>query len=67
MLDHRTRLQFLRSLAMPHPESIELADLGFDEWAARLPVEDVATLVDQKTGAPIRWVPGEGWQWDSGE
>jgi hypothetical protein len=61
-LDHRKREQLLRSLAMPHAETSELAEAGLLDWADRLPAEDGAGLVDNSSGKPVRWFPGEGWR-----
>ena len=58
-LYRRRREALERSLASPHPETAELHDLGFDEWAASLPEAD--GLVDPQAGTPVRWEPGEGW------
>ncbi len=55
------REELRRSLENPHSESADLAELGLEEWARSLPVENVAELVDTEAGKPIRWVPGEGW------
>jgi Arc/MetJ-type ribon-helix-helix transcriptional regulator len=60
-LKRRRREDLQRSLRNPHPESEQLAEAGFDEWAGGLPEEDAAGLVDMKAGTPVRWVPGEGW------
>jgi hypothetical protein len=60
-LTRRRREDLRRSLRSPHPESEQLAEAGFGEWASGLPEEDVADLVDMKAGTPIRWVPGDGW------
>jgi hypothetical protein len=60
-LQHRLRAELRRSLLAPHPEVEQLAELGFDEWASRLPEEDTSGLVDDGAGTAIRWVPGEGW------
>jgi Arc/MetJ-type ribon-helix-helix transcriptional regulator len=60
-LQRRRRAELRRSLRNPHPESGHLAEAGFGEWAASLPAEEVADLVDVKAGTPVRWVPGEGW------
>jgi len=49
-----------RSLEHPHPEAAELAEMGLDEWGARLPEGDEG-LVDVSAGKPVRWVAGEGW------
>ena len=60
-LQRRRREQLKRSLRSPHPESEQLAEQGFEDWAGSLPAEDAADLVDLKAGTPVRWVPGEGW------
>ena len=60
-LDHRRRLELRRSLQNPHPESLELAEQGLDEWSQELPEEDAQSLIDTRTLKPIRWVPGQGW------
>jgi Arc/MetJ-type ribon-helix-helix transcriptional regulator len=60
-LEHRRRQELRRSLVAPHPESKELAEAGFDEWARALPDEDAAGLVDPSSGTAVRWVEGEGW------
>jgi hypothetical protein len=60
-LERRRREQLERSLRNPHPEAADLADAGFEDWAASLPEEDAAGLVDARAGRAVRWVPGEGW------
>ncbi|MBI2755183.1 MAG: hypothetical protein HYX52_00575 [Chloroflexi bacterium] len=60
-LDRRRRELLQHSLRSPHPETAELADAGFEEWASSLPEEDAAGLVDLRAGTDVRWVPGEGW------
>ena len=60
-LDQRRREELRKSLESPHPESDHFAEIGFDEWAERLPDESASDLVDLEGGAPLRWVPGEGW------
>lgn len=60
-LVRRRRAELRRSLHDPHPESAELAELGFEEWARGLPAEDVEGLVDSRAGKAVRWVPGQGW------
>jgi Arc/MetJ-type ribon-helix-helix transcriptional regulator len=60
-LHRRRRAELRRSLQNPHPESAELAEQGFQEWARGLPEEDTEALVDSGAGKPVRWVPGEGW------
>jgi Arc/MetJ-type ribon-helix-helix transcriptional regulator len=59
---HRRQREALRqSLQAPHPDSAQLAEEGFDEWAESLPEEDAADLVDRRGGTPVRWTPGRGW------
>ena len=60
-LERRRRERLQHSLRSPHPETAELADAGFEEWASSLPEEDAAGLVDARAGTEVRWVPGEGW------
>ena len=60
-LKRRQRDLLRRSLASPHPEASELADAGFDEWAAGLPRGEGEELVDARRGSRVRWVPGRGW------
>lgn len=60
-LRRRRRETLRRSLRSPHPESVQLAEAGFDAWAESLPRDNVADLVDVKAGTPVRWVPGRGW------
>jgi Arc/MetJ-type ribon-helix-helix transcriptional regulator len=60
-LDRRRREELHRSLQNPHPESAELAEQGFGEWARGLPEEDTEALLDGNLGKPVRWVSGQGW------
>ena len=55
------RQKLHRSLQSPHPETRELAQAGFEEWANGLPREEVSDLVDVRTGRSVRRVPGWGW------
>jgi hypothetical protein len=64
-LDRRRRVELRRSLDNPHPESTELAEQGLQEWAQGLPEEDVESLVDPRSGTPVRWIPGQGWVEDN--
>jgi hypothetical protein len=59
-LVRRRRERLLQSLQMPHPESRELDDAEFLDWAAHLPDADDG-LLDQTAGKAVRWVEGEGW------
>jgi hypothetical protein len=60
-LDRRRRAELRRSLRNPHPETVELADQGLEEWSRGLPEEDTEALVVTGTGKPIRWIPSVGW------
>ena len=60
-LARRRRADLHRSMRNPHPEGVELAQQGFDEWVRGLPEEDAGALVDPSAGKAIRWIPGEGW------
>jgi hypothetical protein len=60
-INRRRREELRRSLHNPHPESEQLAEEGFDEWADGLPDEDAGDLVDFNAGTPVRWTPGKGW------
>ena len=64
-LDRRRRDELRLSLENPHPESVELAEQGLDEWSRSLPIEDSESLVDYSAGTPVRWIPGEGWVGES--
>src|SRR5213594_1588135 len=57
----RQREDLRRSLAQPHPEAMELADAGIEEWGSGSRPGDASELLDPAGGKPIRWVPGKGW------
>ncbi|MFA5504867.1 MAG: ribbon-helix-helix domain-containing protein [Vulcanimicrobiota bacterium] len=57
----RRRLELLRaSLAIPHPESSEFAELGIENWVEAGSEEP--RLLDPKGGQEVRWIPEMGWQ-----
>ena len=58
-LQRRRRAALLQSVANPHPETTELADIGIGDWVTDLPKEN--DLVDLSTGTAVRWVEGRGW------
>lgn len=60
-LQRRRRAELRRSLGNPHPDTGDLVEDGFYEWARSLPAEEAAGLVDVSTGTAVRWIPGEGW------
>lgn len=57
----RRREELRRSMASPHPESTELAEAGFGEWAAGSQRGESEELLDPEAGKPIRWLAGKGW------
>lgn len=62
-LDRRRREALLRSLATPHPETLESSDAPLADWTRDLPNED--DLVDIAAGKRVRWVEGRGWVQES--
>jgi hypothetical protein len=60
-LQRRRREALRRSLEAPHPESVQTADLGFEEWVSEPPAGEAEGLVDPQAGREVRWVPGRGW------
>jgi hypothetical protein len=58
-LQRRRREALLQSLANPHPETTEMADIGIGDWVNDIPAE--SDLVDLSSGTPVRWVEGRGW------
>ncbi|MCX5954531.1 MAG: ribbon-helix-helix domain-containing protein [Cyanobacteria bacterium] len=60
-LQRRQRLELLRSLEAPHPDSAATAALGLADWAEALPEGD-SDLLDPSAGEPVHWRPESGWQ-----
>jgi hypothetical protein len=58
-LQRRQRLELLRSLEAPHPDSAATAALA--DWAEALPETD-SDLLDPSAGEPVHWRPESGWQ-----
>lgn len=58
-LRRRRREALRQSVANPHPETTELANVGLGDWVKDLPEEK--DLVDVSKGTPVRWVEGRGW------
>jgi len=42
----------------PHPETVDLADAGLEDWTADLPADE--GLVDVTAGTAVRWIEGKG-------
>lgn len=60
-LQRRQRLELLRSLEAPHPDSAATAALGLADWAEALPEGD-SDLLDPSAGELVHWRPESGWQ-----
>lgn len=60
-LQRRQRLELLRSLEAPHPDSAATAALGLADWAEALSEGD-SDLLDPSAGVPLHWRPESGWQ-----
>ncbi len=59
-LDRRKRDELQKSLQNPHPESLEMAKLGMNEWADQSAAGD-EDLLDLSSGRRVLWNPGKGW------
>lgn len=59
-LDRRRSEQLRQSLRHPHPESLEMADVGFAPWADGLS-GDASDLIAPGAGEEVRWTFEHGW------
>lgn len=59
-IEARRRQELLDSVANPHPQSEEVAEVGFGEWSEMASQED-EELLDPTAGTTVRWNRGEGW------
>ena len=59
-LRRRRREQLRLSLENPHRDSVELAEVGLEDWAQGLPEED-ASLINLRAAKRVKWIPGRGW------
>jgi hypothetical protein len=59
-LDLRRYEQLRKSLSQPHPESLEMAEVGFPTWAEGLP-DDASGLIAPGAGEGVRWTADRGW------
>ncbi|MBT9587176.1 hypothetical protein IV102_27785 [bacterium] len=60
-LERRRKERLLQCLQHPHPESVDMADLGFREWVC-LATEEDADLIDPESLRNVRWDAQKGWQ-----
>lgn len=60
-LKRRRRLELLRSLDSPHPESLATAALRLQTLGDSLPDHD-GDLLDPAAGLPLSWNTPQGWQ-----
>jgi hypothetical protein len=59
-LEWRQREQLRLSLSEPHPESMQTAEWGIQQWVLSADERD-ADLLDQEAGKRVCWEPGQGW------
>lgn len=59
-LDRRRNEQLRQSLSHPHPESLEMSEVGFSTWAEGLS-EDASDLIAPGAGEGVRWTADRGW------
>ena len=60
-LKHRRRLELLRSVEDPHPDSLAIAALGLKSWHQGLSAGD-SDLLDPSAGVQLHWDMAQGWQ-----
>ena len=60
-LERRRRAGLVESLDHPHPESIEVAEAGIEDWFDRAAPGDT-DLVVKDGGRAIRWSAERGWE-----
>jgi hypothetical protein len=53
--------ELLRSLEMPHSESLDVAQLGMADWTANILAQDGDPRVNEAEGNAVHWVEGTGW------
>jgi hypothetical protein len=59
-LDRRRTEQLRKSLTQPHPESLEMAEVGFAAWAQGFP-NDASDLIAPGAGEGVKWTADRGW------
>jgi len=59
-LERRRRRELERSLRNPHVESVQVAEMGVEDWGRGSVVDD-EDLVDPAGGRVLRWDPDTGW------
>ncbi|MCW5867330.1 MAG: hypothetical protein KIS61_08685 [Candidatus Eremiobacteraeota bacterium] len=60
-LNRRRKERLIHCLQKPHPESVDMAECGFQEWVA-MAAEGDSDLIDPARLRPIQWEPGIGWK-----
>jgi post-segregation antitoxin (ccd killing protein) len=65
-IERRRREGLLTSIRSPHPESVELAAEGMEEWGA-VSADGDSGLVDASRGTAVKWEDGRGWVSGAGE
>jgi hypothetical protein len=59
-LELRRRAELELSLRNPHQDTVQVAELGIEEWGEGW-VGDDQELVDPSSGRSVRWTPDGGW------
>ena len=60
-LQRRRHQESWRTSVDPLPERFHASEMELDDWGQDSPEGDLFGLVDLKTGAAVRWIPGKGW------
>ncbi len=55
----RRQRELERSVHNPHPESLQVAEAGIEEWGRSWQADE--GLFEESEGRAIRWVDGIGW------
>lgn len=57
---HELARHQVRASVVPHPDSVALNEMDFDEWAALMPEED-SDLIDEMAIVHVQWDDVEEW------
>ena len=59
-LELRRRQELELSLRNPHQDSVQVAEVGIEQWGEGWDSDDQG-LVDPSSGRSVRWTPEGGW------
>lgn len=60
-LNRRKSEQLMQSLRHPHPETLEMAEVGLSSWDKSL-ADDASDLIAPGGGESVRWSAEHGWE-----